>query len=171
LFDVVTTVTGRELNDVAQEWLFGPAGAPNSRFYERPVSIAAPIGLRSTVPDLVAIGRVVLDGGPPGLAAGWLERSFAPSQTFNRSYGLLWWLNGGETFMLPGPDVQFPGPMVPAAPAGMVAALGKDDQKLYIVPEHRLVVARLGGRAVPASQATWSPFDVDLWDRLNALRG
>ena len=62
-------------------------------------------------------------------------------------------------------------PLVPSAPTSMVAAWGKDDQKLYIVPDSRLVVARLGGRAVPESQAARSPFDVDLWDRLVALRG
>jgi len=61
--------------------------------------------------------------------------------------------------------------IVPTAPAGMVAAWGKDDQKLYIVLESRLVAARLGGRAVPASQAARSPSDVDLWERLFALRG
>ena len=171
LFDVVTTITGRELNEVAQEWLFDPAGATNSLFYERPAGPFAPMGLRSTVPDLIAVGRAVLAGGPPGLAAGWFDRSFAPSQAFNRSYGLLWWLNGQESFMLPGPNAQFPGPLVPSAPTSMVAAWGKDDQKLYIVPESRLVVARLGGRAVPQSQAARSPFDVDLWDRLVALRG
>ena len=68
----------------------------------------APTGLRSTVPDLIAIGQLVLDGGPPGLVDGWLDRSFTPSQAFNRSYGLLWWLDGQESFMLPGPDAQFP---------------------------------------------------------------
>jgi len=171
LFDVLTTITGRGLNEVAQAWLFDPAGAPDSVFYERPAGLFAPIGLRSTVPDLIAVGQLVLDGGPPGLVDGWLDLSFAPSQAFNRSYGLLWWLNGQDSFMLPGPDVQFPGILVPSAPAGLVAALGMDDQKLYIVPEHRLVVARLGGRAVPASQAAWSPFDNDLWERLIALRG
>jgi CubicO group peptidase (beta-lactamase class C family) len=171
LFDVLTSVTGRSLNDVAQPWLFEPAGATSSVFYERPAGSAAPIGLRSTVPDLIALGRLVLDGGPPGLADGWLERSFRPSQAYNRSYGLLWWLNGQESFMLPGPDRQFPGSLVPTAPASMVAALGKDDQKLYVVPEHRLVVARLGGRGVPATQAARSTFDVDLWERLGSLRG
>ncbi len=171
LFDVVTAVTARELNDVAQEWLLVPAGASNSMFYERPAGLFAPIGLRSTVPDLIAMGQLVLDGGPPGLVDGWLDLSFAPGQPFNRSYGLLWWLNGQESFVLPGPDAQFPGPLVPSAPNSMVAALGKDDQKLYIVPASRLVVARLGGRAVPEPQAARSPFDVDLWERLVALRG
>ena len=84
---------------------------------------------------------------------------------------MLWWLNGQAGFMLPGRDVQSPGMVVPTAPASLVAALGKDDQKLYIVPEHRLVVARLGGRAVPSSQAARSPFDDDLWELLSALRG
>jgi CubicO group peptidase (beta-lactamase class C family) len=171
LFDVLTTVAGRSLNELAQRWLFAPAGATSSQFYDRPAGIFAPIGLRSTVPDLVAIGRLVLDGGPPGLGSGWLDRSFTPSQALNRSYGLLWWLNGQDTFMLPGLDRRLPGPLVPAAPSSMVAALGKDDQKLYIVPEHRLVVARLGGRAVPAGQAARSPFDAELWERLSALRG
>ena len=171
LFDVLTTITGRELNEVAQEWLFGPAGASNSVFYDRPTGVATPIGLRSTVPDLLGIGQLVLDGGPPGLAAGWLDQSFAASQAFNRSYGLLWWLNGQASFMLPGRDVLFPGMVVPTAPASLVAALGKDDQKLYIVPEHRLVVARLGGRAAPSSEAARSPFDEDLWQLLSALRG
>jgi hypothetical protein len=48
--------------------------------------------------------------------------------------------------------------------------LGKDDQKLYIVAENRMVVARLGGRAVTASQAARSPFDIDLWERISELR-
>jgi len=100
LFDVLTAITERELDENAQSWLFDPAGARNSVFYERPAGIFAPIGLRSTVPDRIAIGQLVLDGGPP-----------------------------------------------------------------------ELVVARLGGRAVPASQAAWSPFDVDLWERLIAVRG
>ena len=109
LFDVLTTITGRELNEIAQERLFGPAGASNSVFYDHRAGAAAPIGLRSTVPDLLGIGQLVLDGGPPGLAAGWLDQSFAASQAFNRSYGLLWWLNDQASFMLPGRDVQFPG--------------------------------------------------------------
>ena len=32
LFDVLTTATGRDLNDVAQEWLFSPSGATGSIF-------------------------------------------------------------------------------------------------------------------------------------------
>lgn len=172
LFDVVTTATGRELNDVAADWLFAPAGATSSVFYQRPSGQYSPTGLRSTVPDLISIGRLVLAGGPPGLAAGWLDDSLAPSQALNLSYGYLWWLLGAETFRLPGPrPTALPGPMVPSAPSDMVAALGKDDQKLYVSPELRLVVARLGGSGSAKPELARSDFDSQLWTRLTALRG
>ncbi len=171
LFDVLAVVTGRELGDIADEWLFTPAGATSSVFYERPLGRFAPIGLRSTARDLVGVGRLVLEGGLSGLDDGWLTRSFEPSNSFNRSYGLLWWLPDQDSFMLPGARAEVrQGPMVPSAPVGTVAAWGKDDQKLYISPDQRLVVARLGGRAVPTSQAAWSSFDRELWDRLVVLR-
>lgn len=172
LFDVLTTVTGRPLNDVAREWLFVPAGATSSVFYERPVGPYSPIGLRSTVPDLVKFGRLVLAGGPPGLTEDWLTDSFTASQPFNQSYGDLWWLVAGDTYMLPGPNpTPLPGPMVPTAPTDMVAALGKDDQKLYISAELDLVVARLGGSGSTKSALARSDYDIELWDRLTTLRG
>lgn len=172
LFDVLAEVTGRDLNDIAAEWLFEPAGTTSSMFYDRRGTAYAPIGLRSTVPDLVALGSLVLNGGPSGLADGWLTDSFAASQPFNRSYGYLWWLLGGESFMLPGPrPIVLPGPMVPSAPADMVAALGKDDQKLYLSSALDLVVARLGGSGSDKSEAARSAYDIELWSRLSALRG
>ncbi len=172
LFEVLTTVTGRRLNDIASEWLFDPAGATSSVFYLRPSGQFSPIGLRSTVPDLLSIGRLVLAGGPPGLAEGWLNASFTASQPFNLSYGYLWWLFGGETYMLPGPrPTSLAGPIVPSAPSDMVAALGKDDQKLYISADLELVVARLGGSGSAKSEFARSDFDNELWTRLTALRG
>ena len=79
--------------------------------------------------------------------------SFAPSQPFNASYGYLWWLNGQESFMLPGPTPPArPGSLIPTAPADLVAALGKADQKLYISRALDLVVARLGDKADPESR-------------------
>jgi hypothetical protein len=48
----------------------------------------------------------------------------------------------------------------------MVAALGKDDQKLYVSPELGLVVARLGASAQSGTRAALSSFDDELWSRL-----
>ena len=170
LFDVLTTTSGRDLDNLAREWLFDPAGATTARFYERPRQGYAPIGLRATVTDLTAIGQTVLDGTQPGLSPDWLSASFTPSQTYNPSYGYLWWLNGQESFMLPGPGRSRPGPLIPSAPDDLVAALGKDDQKLYVLRELQLCVSRLGAEADPTGRAALSSFDERLWSMLVDLR-
>jgi CubicO group peptidase (beta-lactamase class C family) len=171
LFAVLSITTGRDVDDLASEWLFEPARADSAVFYERRTDDVAPIGMRATAKDLVAIGQLVLDGSQPGLANGWLDESFAPSQPFNGSYGYLWWLNGQDSFMLPGPTpAARPGSLVPTAPLDLVAALGKADQKLYISRELDLVVARLGDKADPESRPALSTFDDALWSMLDRLR-
>jgi CubicO group peptidase (beta-lactamase class C family) len=169
LFDVLTTVTGRGLNDLADEWLFTPAGAATAEFHDRRAAMFAPIGLLARASDLTAIGQTVLDATQPGLAADWLDDSFAPGSPMNGSYGYLWWLNGQASFRLPGTRQARPGPLIPSAPTDLVAALGKDDQKLYVSGEHRLVVSRLGASS-GERRAAPSAFDVELWERLVDLR-
>ncbi|TGE13976.1 serine hydrolase [Hymenobacter elongatus] len=88
-----------------------------------------------------------------------------PSQPLNRAYGYLWWLNGQTSHMLPGSQLTFPGPLIPAAPADMIAALGKNDQKIYVVPSLGLVVVRQGEAAGPR-QLALSSFDNQLWTYL-----
>jgi CubicO group peptidase (beta-lactamase class C family) len=56
------------------------------------------------------------------------------SQSINPSYGYLWWLNGKEKFMLPSSQLKFNGSLIPNAPADMYSALGKNDQKIHVVP-------------------------------------
>ena len=170
LFDVLTTITGRELNDLADEWLFAPVGATTAAFYERRSAQFAPIGLFATASDLTAIGLTVIDASQPGLSPGWLGESFVPSQTSNEAYGYLWWLNGQESFRLPGAQVSRPGWLISSAPPDLVAALGKDDQKLYISRDLDLVVARLGDKASPEVRPALSTFDDPLWAMLLDLR-
>ena len=171
LFDVLTTTTGRDLGAVADDWLFAPAGATTARFYRRRSDQFAPIGLFATVSDLTAIGQTVLDRSQPALPDSWLDASLSTSQPYNEAYGYLWWLNGQESYLLPGPAlVARPGPLVPSAPSSLVAALGKDDQKLYLVPDLGLAVARLGGKAVAETQLARSSFDDDLWQLLSRMR-
>ena len=142
LFAILEVTSGRDVDDFANEWLFDLAGTDSAVFYDRRTDEAAPIGMRATVKDLVAIGQVVLEGSQPGLPESWLDESFASSQPFNHSYGYLWWLNGQDSFMLPGPAPPArSGSLIPTAPVDLVAALGKDDQKLYISRELGLVVA------------------------------
>ena len=91
-----------------------------------------------------------------------------PSQTLNRCYGYLWWLNGQSSYRLPGSQLNFPGSLIPSAPADMIAALGKNDQKIYVVPSLGLVVVRQGNSA-GASRLAASSFDAELWTKIMAV--
>lgn len=90
------------------------------------------------------------------------------SQPYNKSYGYLWWLNGKSSFMSPGLQFVFNGSLIPKAPADMFAALGKNDQKIYVVPSQQLVVIRTGESAYGVALA-FSPFDDLLWGKIDSL--
>lgn len=74
----------------------------------------------------------------------YFSAMLSPSQDYNESYGYLWWLNGKESFMLPGVQTTFPGSFIPEGPSDMVCAMGRDGQFLCVVPSERLVLVRLG---------------------------
>jgi CubicO group peptidase (beta-lactamase class C family) len=90
------------------------------------------------------------------------------SQQLNPSYGYLTWLNGKAVHMLPSVQAIFQGSLVPNAPADMYAALGKNDQKVYIVPSQKLVVIRMGNTAGNV-QLALSSFDNELWGKLKEI--
>ena len=90
------------------------------------------------------------------------------SQDINKAYGYLWWLNGKTSYHLPQTQLEFSGELIPNAPADMFAALGKNDQKIYIVPSKKLVIIRMG-EAADTLNFGLSDFDNFLWQKINAL--
>lgn len=90
------------------------------------------------------------------------------SQELNQSYGYLWWLNGKKSAMVPGSQLVFPTELIPNAPDDLYAGLGKNDQKLYIVPSQHLVVVRMGQ---DSGEETLGPssFDNELWQLISDL--
>ena len=92
------------------------------------------------------------------------------SQSLNPSYGYLTWLNGKSNYMLPTVQAVFPGMLTPNAPADMYAALGKNDQKIYVVPSQGVVVIRMGESAGNV-QLALSSFDNELWGKLKLVIG
>lgn len=91
-----------------------------------------------------------------------------PSQPINKSYGYLWWINGEPSFRLPQSQLEFPGSIIPSGPADMYMALGKNDQKIYVVPSKKMVVIRMGDAADDENPAV-SDFDEVLWQKIRAL--
>jgi hypothetical protein len=50
----------------------------------------------------------------------------------------------------------------------MFAALGKNDQKIYVVPSKKLVIIRMGNAAETEDFAL-TTFDNELWKKINAV--
>jgi CubicO group peptidase (beta-lactamase class C family) len=117
---------------------------------------------------LFILARGSWNGTPILTDTAYFRRMTAPSQALNRSYGYLWWLNGQSSYKLPGAQATLPGPLIPSAPADLIAALGKNDQKIYVVPSLGLVVVRQGNSA-GASRLAASSFDTELWTKIMAV--
>lgn len=90
------------------------------------------------------------------------------SQQLNKSYGYLFWLNGKGSFMQPSIPFVYPRDLVPSAPKDMYAGMGKNDQRVYVVPSQRMVVVRMGNPADTIAAAI-SGFDDEIWKYINAL--
>jgi len=58
--------------------------------------------------------------------------------------------------------------LIPSAPEDLVAGLGKNDQKLYVIPSQDRVVIRMGNDAGEGLLAA-SSYDEQLWQRITAL--
>jgi len=100
----------------------------------------------------------------------FFNASIATSQSINPSYGYLWWLNGKSNYMVPGGQTVYPGPLVPHAPADMYAAMGAEDQRIYVIPSMNMVVIRMGDASDPDNpNFALSGFDDDLWQMINAV--
>lgn len=127
----------------------------------------------STARDMARFGLLALNRGIWGADTllhdqAYFHAMIQPSQAENPSYGYLWWLNGQEAFQLPGVQFKIDREMIPEAPADLFAALGKNDQKIYVVPSEDLVVIRQGD-AAGGVVLTSSSFDAELWERLGDM--
>ncbi|UMB60760.1 beta-lactamase family protein [Lutibacter sp. A80] len=100
--------------------------------------------------------------------ADFFNNSISTSQNINNAYGYLWWLNGKSNYHLPQSQFEFQGALIPNAPNDLYAALGKNDQKIYVSPSKKLVIIRMGESA-DATNFALSNFDNELWEKLNLI--
>jgi len=98
----------------------------------------------------------------------YIQSMISTSQQMNKSYGLLWWLNGKPSFMVPNSQFVFNGSLIPDAPDETWCALGKNDQKIYVIPTQKLVIIRMGEDGGMVTGAV-SSFDNLLWKKLNEV--
>lgn len=180
LFAVMASASAQSVPSLAAQRLFLPIGMSRTLLIGNVDTGVSGYIVVGSARDFARFGILTLNhgrwNGTQVLAdSALLHQARQPSGTDNQSYGWLWWLNGGPSFRTPGPYLlpTTNGPMWPAAPADLAAALGKDDKKLYVVPSLDLVVVRLGERAPisgAVSPAAVSTFDNAFWTRLMAAR-
>jgi len=163
LEDVVSTVTSQNYTTATNAYIGTKTGMSGlwfqSVYYSKPRDMAR-FGL-------LALNKGVWQNDTILKDTSYFRAMTNTSQNFNLSYGYLWWLNGKTSAMIPGSQFVIPTKLIPNAPNDLFCALGKNDQKIYVVPSTKMVVIRIGESAYGA--AALSPYDTLIWSYINKL--
>ncbi len=173
LQDVVVQATGQTWNNYFNTKLRDKIGMSSTGVWFN--GTGANLGLRiyfSNTRSMARFGLLALNNGNWNgqqiINSGFLNQATTTSQNINLAYGYLWWLNGKASYRLPQTQLQFNGSLIASGANDMYMALGKDDQKIYVIPSKKMVVIRMGDAADSANLAL-STFDEVLWQKINAL--
>lgn len=99
----------------------------------------------------------------------YINQMFNTSQSFNDSYGYLWWLNGKSSYMIPTVQTIIPGPFAPNAPPDMFAGLGKNGQILSISKDQGIVIVRMGEHPNSPASEIATILCNQIWQKLNDI--
>ena len=164
---VIANATGTTLNDYANQKLKTPTGM-NGFFLQIDYNNV----FFSTARSMARFGLLILNqgnwnGNQIMTDTNYFNQMVNTSQSFNNSYGYLWWLNGKSSYMAPGLQFVFNGSLNPHAPNDMIAALGKNGQFINVVPSQNLIYIRMGD--APGSGEV--PFTINdtIWQKLNEV--
>ncbi|MBL87718.1 MAG: serine hydrolase [Winogradskyella sp.] len=167
LQDIVATASGQDWSSYFDNKLKNKIGMSGAWIQTGDFSV-----YWSTTRSMARFGLLVYADGKweseQIIPESFLNDAVNTSQNLNLSYGYMWWLNGKSSYRLPQSQIQFPDELIPNAPEDMYAALGKNDQKIYVVPSKKLVIIRMGDAADDENFAL-SNFDNELWEKINAL--
>lgn len=144
LASVIENATDRPLNEYVAEKLHQSIGMDG-----RYVSSGFNKVYYSTARSMARFGLLMLNNGI------WAEKvilrdsmylytATQSTQEINPAYGYLWWLNGKESYMVPGSQFSFNGSLSPASPMDLFAGLGKNGQILAVIPSENMVWIRMG---------------------------
>jgi CubicO group peptidase (beta-lactamase class C family) len=126
----------------------------------------------STARSAARFGLLILNGGKWDRTtvisdAEYFNQMINTSQSINKSYGYLWWLNGKGSYMIPQSQLVLPGDMAPSAPDDMIAAMGKNGQLINVIPSDNIVVVRMGEN--PDGYLVPSGYQEDIWELLSEV--
>lgn len=164
LEEIISIVSGKTYTVTTSDWIgsfTGMAGvwSNNGVFFSRPRDMARY--------GLLALNKGIWQSDTILKDTSYYRAMTNTSQNFNLSYGYLWWLNGKTSLMLPGSQLVIPSKLIPNGPNDMICALGKNDQRIYVIPSKSMVVIRMGESAYNADAL--SPYDTLIWNYINKL--
>lgn len=165
---VIENATGQTLNSYINQKLKSPTGMTGTFF---------PVGYNnvffSNARSMARFGLLMLnkgnwDGNQIMTDTTYFSQMVNTSQTLNKSYGYLWWLNGKQNFMVPSSQIVFPGFLCLNAPPDLIVAMGKGGQFLNVVPSQNLVWLRMGNE--PFNLPVPFLLNDDIWKYVNELQ-
>lgn len=165
LHSVIQSVSGNTINEYTNQKVKSKTGMDSGVWFQgvyySKLRDAARFGL-------LCLNRGIWQNDTILTDSSYFNAMTQSSQNLNLSYGYLTWLNGKQSYMIPQIQYVFNGSIISAAPPDMYAALGKNDQKIYVVPSQKLVVVRFGN-AADTSGLALTTFDNKLWQKINDL--
>lgn len=164
---VIEGATGMTLNAYTTSRLKNPTGMTGSF-----IPVDYNNVFYSTARSMARFGLLMLnegnwDGNQIMTDSQYFNDMINTSQSINESYGYLWWLNGKASYHLPSTQIEFPGSIMPNAPADMYAALGKNGQFINVIPSKNMVLIRMGNE--PTSVPVPYQVNIQIWDYMNDL--
>ncbi len=167
LQDVVAEATEQTWNNYFDSKLKAPIGMTGAWILTGDLSV-----YWSTTRSMARFGLLALNNGKwketQIVNSNYFTSAVTPSQNINKSYGYLWWINGQQSYHLPQSQFEFQGSIIPSVSDDMYMALGRNDQKIYVIPSKKMVIIRMGNAADEENFAL-SGFDNDLWLKINAM--
>jgi hypothetical protein len=100
--------------------------------------------------------------------SNFFKQMINSSQSINKGYGYLTWLNGKASYMVPQTQFVFTGSISPDAPNDVFMALGKNGQLINVCPSKGLVWIRMGNAPSNNGLVPWI-FNNEIWKYINQL--
>lgn len=168
LNDVISNAVNTDFNSYFSEKIKEPIGMQGTFIKIGYNSIYFSTARSMARFGILNLNQGMWDGTPILSDPAYFSSMTNTSQELNPSYGYLYWLNGKEKYLVPATETEFTGSLIPNAPTDLIAGLGKNDQKLYIVPSLDLVVVRMGSASGEELTGP-SAFDTEIWSFINEI--
>lgn len=170
VIDIVEKASGKTYNTYTTEKVYNKIGMsgiwlPGTGGYGK-IHYSTPRNMAKF--GLLLLNKGIWNGTTVLNDPTYFDQMTNSSQAINPGYGYLTWLNGKSSYILPQSQIVFSGAVIPNAPTDLYAALGKNDQKIYVWPAQNIVVIRMGD-ASGISLYALSNFDNELWGKLKVL--